>query len=160
MLNNHKGQDIELPYQGLITFNSKRRKVAQSMYVLHQLNIFDLKTRKVNGYRIKGTDGFSQFDNAQIKSYMAHYLSVISDDRYIYALYYGNKVELEVQQNKEPIIIHTIYVFDWDGNLVKKFDLDHSIREFCVDNKSHYIYGMDLAGGGFYRYNVKNFLPR
>jgi len=50
-----------------------------------------------------------------------------------------------------------VYIFDWEGNPVKKYVLDHFVRSIFVDSKEQYIYG--YADGDesikLFRYTMK-----
>ncbi|MDR0743658.1 MAG: hypothetical protein LBF05_04815, partial [Tannerella sp.] len=53
-------------------------------------------------------------------------------------------------ENKDPYLVH---VFDWNGNLVKKLDLGHPIREIAIDAKNNALYSLD-AKDDIYRYDL------
>ena len=84
------------------------------MVHLAQLNILDLETGHVSGYRLEGEPDFSVFkSDEKIKSYFTR---VQADDNYIYAVYWGK----ERWERFETPHMNIIHVYDWDGNLVQK----------------------------------------
>lgn len=60
-------------------------------------------------------------------------------DQYIYLLYSGNKT-----RDKYRIEAKYIYVYDWDGNPVKKIELGRYISGFTVPNDDSGIYAFDV----------------
>lgn len=108
-------------------------KIVQAMLNLPQLNIVDLKSGKVTGYRLKGGHDFSVFktDN-KLKS---HFIRIQADDEFIFAVYWGKD-----KWRAEFPYIDTIYVFNWDGELVQKIKTDCDIDEIALDNIKKRLY--------------------
>ena len=65
-------------------------KVVQAMLYLPQLNILDVETGQVVGFRMKGAPDFSIFEDEK-DVYNIYYIGVQADDNYIYALYWGKE---------------------------------------------------------------------
>lgn len=104
------------------TFKPDGTKIVQVMTHFPQFNIMDVRTGKVVGYRLnEGTD-FSVFEGRQdIKWYFGN---VQANDNYIYASYLGKKQWEDVK---------IIYVFDWNGKLVRKLATDYAIGKMWID---------------------------
>jgi hypothetical protein len=112
-------------------------KIVQGMRRLCQINIIDLTIGQVTGYRIKNTCDFSIF-NTDMKDIKDYYTHIQADDNYIYALYLGEKTDHHPSAKpKEPHIVH---LFDWNGNLIKKIDLDHPIHKLAIDRCNNLLY--------------------
>lgn len=104
-------------------------KIVQAISRLPQLNIIDVQTGKVVGYRLDDNVDFSIFKREkELKNY---YGRLQVDDNYIYVLYNG-KVQWED--------INTIYVFDWNGQLIRKIVTDHAIGTMWLDSVRNRLY--------------------
>lgn len=140
-----KGQINILP-QAVIAFhdsmNTKRDKLCFVQNRLPQINILDIGTGKARGIRIKGLPRFSS------KTLFNHFMSVDSDDNYIYALYFGETA------GKEHTTPSFLYVFDWNGIPVFKYLLDrpylqcrvsgHKLYLHCSNEWEATLYSIDL----------------
>ncbi|MDE6871817.1 MAG: TolB-like 6-bladed beta-propeller domain-containing protein [Bacteroidales bacterium] len=121
-----------------------KAKIAMSMYYFPQINILDLNTGVCKGFRIKGEKKFSSGQQ------ICRFGPLVSDDKYIYALYCGK----EVDYSDYDVSADILYIFDWDGDLIRKFRLDvpvHMLRINEADNRLYfyhqarpYLYTIDL----------------
>lgn len=108
-------------------FKPDKTKIVQVMLHLPQLNIIDVQTGNIVGCRLEDNVDFSVFEGKkEIKNY---YARLHVDDDYIYVLYRGIVLGGKDQIPKS----NTIYVFDWEGELVQKIALDHAVNEMWVD---------------------------
>jgi hypothetical protein len=126
-------------------------KIVQGMIYLAQINIIDIETGQITGYRIKNTPDFSFFktDKPNLKGY---YTRIQADDEYIYALYSGEYIESRSSSSSpQPHIIH---VFDWEGNLKRKLELDHPTRDISLDHVNNILYTMDVEAEEVYSYDL------
>lgn len=109
-------------------------KLVQAMLHLPQLNIIDMQTGKVVGYRLDDNVDFTVFEGRkEIKNY---YSRLQTDDNYIYVLYRGialDKINTVSGSN-------LIYVFDWNGRLVRKIAVDHVVNEMWIDTVRNRLY--------------------
>ena len=65
------------------------------------------------------------------------YMDLTITDDNLYALYSGRSF----QEYKMGIFeCETIYVYDWSGNLIKTYQLDVPITQFCLDEEAKVIY--------------------
>ncbi len=67
------------------------------------------------------------------------YTSVVAGEEYIYALYFGKSVDLFFQEGE---LSREIFVFDYDGNLLKTYSLDHALFSLAVDEKNKRFFGI------------------
>ena len=125
------------------TFKPDGTKIVQAMIRLPQLNIVDVQTGEVVGYRLNYGLDFSIFKGEkQLRNF---YGLVQADDNYIYALYWG-----KVQWGD----INTIYVFDWSGNLIDKLKVDHYISSIWLDTVRNRFYIIESKTDDVFYYEL------
>lgn len=105
-------------------------KVFMAMGYFPQINILDLDSGKCYGFRMKGARRFSP------DASVWHFTSAVSDDNYIYALYYGD-LEDPSDYDACPDVL---YVFDWNGNVVRKLQLDEHVIDVWLNGEMLYLY--------------------
>lgn len=66
------------------------------------------------------------------------FVSGATSKKYIYGLYSGNL--RSATDFIDPALANIVYVFDWKGNPVKKFTLDHLVRSIAVDEENQILY--------------------
>ncbi|GHB52359.1 BF3164 family lipoprotein [Mongoliitalea lutea] len=66
------------------------------------------------------------------------YTSCQPKSKYIYTLYFGKDMELY----KEGLMDNRVLVFDYKGNIIMEFDLDHYLLSFTIDEENRKIYGI------------------
>ncbi|MDC7150318.1 BF3164 family lipoprotein [Parabacteroides johnsonii] len=98
-------------------------------------------------HRIQGPDNFIPIlGNRKVENHdfayiipeqtkFAYLFGVLTDSE-IWALYYG------ISPKRGEEMQHTIFVFDYQGNPLRHYELDIPITFFCVDSKMKYIYGL------------------
>ncbi len=109
-------------------------KYAMAMCKLPQINILDLESGEIKHCRLKGGVGVESFFGTEVKSYHSQ---TVCDDDYIYAMYYGFADKWKIDSTLEDKISnspHLVHVYDWDGNLVKVFDLGIPVCSICVSD--------------------------
>lgn len=89
--------------------------VVQSMWCLAQLNILNLETGEVKGFRMKDTPDFSVFENPKyLKWYFCGGLCVTNDR--IFVGYSGEERKRQDNSNY-------VYEFNWDGEILNIYDV-------------------------------------
>ncbi|MDR2286607.1 MAG: TolB-like 6-bladed beta-propeller domain-containing protein, partial [Prevotellaceae bacterium] len=109
-----------------------RTKVAMGLHYLRQINIMDIETGKVTGYRVENTPDFDILTENSAFEYVSYYLWTCVDDDYIFALLSNN--------DKTSTVID---VFDWNGNFRKELVLDKGIinsSSIGIDPVNKYLY--------------------
>ena len=114
-------------------------KIVQVMRHLPQINILDTYTGNLVGYRMKNGPNFSLLET-DLESANIYYNSVHADDNYIYATYWGK----ELWDNTRFPDLHTIHIFDWDGNLLYKLTTDQSYFNVWSDPVRKRLYTLDM----------------
>jgi hypothetical protein len=139
-------------YYSMDRIKPDKSKIAMGMRVVDQINIIDLTTGIIKGYRSTGTPDF-EYLRHDPDDYKIYYVHLCVDDRYIYGIRsvigrrkvgFGNS--------------NTINVFDWDGNFIRKIVLDKTAIEITLDPVNKYLYTdvseADKDEEEIYRYDV------
>lgn len=108
-------------------------KIVQAMLHVPQLNIIDTESHKVVAYQLDY--GMSLSDLETKKDLKSYFVRVCADDDHIYAAYYGN-----IWNDNDIPCINQIYIFDWNGQLVRKINTKHCINEIAVDGINKILY--------------------
>lgn len=148
----HKSRNIlHMAFQGMVLANDSLNKVVWSGYkspmfeiiTLHNNHHYEIK--KFYHSLPKYKEEFN--DNGGFGIYMTSdnkhgYRDMKITKEYIYLLYSGRTIK------KNPENYHFakhIFVFDWKGNPIKHFELDHSTLSFAVTPDNKYIYTLILT---------------
>lgn len=108
-----------------------KTKLVFAMWYMPVLNILDLQSGHVHGVLLNDCQHFTY------KKRVAHFIDVQADDSFIYALYFGKE---RVDKSMYPELL---YVFDWDGRLIREFHLSHPASALCLDDNFLYMYNLD-----------------
>jgi hypothetical protein len=111
-----------------------RSKLAMGMSHIDQINIFDLKTGKIKGFKNKTSPDFDYLKTDNVDDYRLYYSYILVDDKYIYGLYSDTEYGLNKWESD------TVNVFDWDGNFIRKILLDKTALKIALDPVNKYIY--------------------
>jgi hypothetical protein len=129
-----------IAYQGKITTNEKINRIAVVTHYAGIMQVYeyiDSTVNLINENVLFNADYEEQQGNfAPTINTRWGYLSVDSDDKYIYALFSGI-----VQDPALPF--HSgdeIHVFDWSGTPVVRLKLDRRLKNICIDDNGN-IYG-------------------
>jgi hypothetical protein len=119
-------------YQSCDRIKPDNSKLAMGMCHMDQINILDLRTGELKGYRNKTSPDFSYL--REPNNYKLYYTDVFVDERYVYGWYHdtGNSFS-----KKGDNIIN---VFDWDGNFIRKILLDKPVLMLTLDPVNKYLY--------------------
>ena len=126
-----------------------RKKFVEAMNWLPQINIVDISSGRVSGFRMKNTQDEDVFET-DMDCALFCYKRVVSDGRYIYALWAGctrNKLSAEVA-------FDMVHVFDWNGKLVRKLKLDCPVSDLVMDFHDGSLYGWNTEGQILYKYDM------
>lgn len=102
-----------------------RSKLVFCMAYISQINVMDIATGETKGFKIKGHEDFTT------KGRVRHFTATQCDDKYIYALY--------SDKESESMFSDILYVFDWNGNVKRKYRLDNSFTRLCLDGDMLYL---------------------
>ena len=117
----------QLYYSSFEAIRPDRRCLVSAMLYVPQLNILDLDTEKMTGYRPSGAKGLNP-DKMRF-----HFLDIACNQERIYALYSGNK-----PKNGMPVGNVTLKVCDWEGTPLCSYDVGTKSRIF-IDETTLYL---------------------
>jgi hypothetical protein len=146
-------------YWGRLTTNLKENKVAICTNYAGMMQLYDCRTsevRLIKEHLLFLADYTERDGNfAPTAQTRWGYLSIDSNDKYIFALYSG----LNQTENPETFYKGSlIHVYDWDGNPVCLLQSDRQLSMICVDNEFN-LYGYDSAQEDIVTVNVGKNLP-
>ncbi|TAJ08604.1 hypothetical protein DMA11_21305 [Marinilabiliaceae bacterium JC017] len=130
-------------------------KIAYLYLLTDVLEIYDIK--KQSSFACQGPECFdiaykskpSKGDFAPkyeiLNEARSSFLSSCATDKYIYAVYSGEL--LLKSKNAKRGYGNCIFVYDWNGNPVRKLDLDRYIRSIAVSNDDSILYAYDVNEG-------------
>lgn len=136
-------------YSSFYSIKPDLSKIAQSLLHLCQINIIDLELGTVKGFRLKGTPDFSVFEN-NIAGLKYNYTSLVTNNDFIYVLFKG--IDINKRNEESPGVV---YVYDWSGNLVRKFDLGRHISRIRLDEVNNLVYAHNDLTDKIYCYDFK-----
>ncbi len=79
--------------------------------------------------------------NARIDNKVIYYTSFYSTENYFYLLYNP----IPTMRDPKYVKSFEIQQFNWQGDLMMRYKMDRSIREFCVDEKEQKIYATSVG---------------
>ncbi len=124
-----------------------RRLFVEAMNWLPQINIVDIKTGEINGYRISDIQNEDVF-STNMEDALFCYKSVVSDEQFIYALWAGEK-----KKDLRPDVGYkAIHIYDWEGNLLLKCQLEYGINELSIDVRDGALYGWNIDQQQIYKF--------
>jgi hypothetical protein len=109
--------------------NSRKTTVCFGMHSMPVLGFIDIRTGQVTGFRLKGEPAFS------VKEPKLCFTGICAQDRYIYALYFGKANNDYNPETGKSVL----YKIDWDGNVLKKYELDGLYRSCCSTSDKLYL---------------------
>lgn len=69
------------------------------------------------------------------------FIAATSDENYIYTLYSGKSMNVNsVKELTNAFLSNVVYVFDWEGRPIKKYQLDEEVRSITIDQKDNVLY--------------------
>jgi len=127
-------------------------KIAMAMCWTKQINILDLTTGQLNGYRIENSTEFLDLNSSKPLFYYYDGLEV--DDKYIFVLNFSAPL---ADQGTEHYHTETteLHVLSWDGKFIAKVLLDHPSGTIAFDSVNKYLYTKDKVEENIYRYDLK-----
>lgn len=117
-------------------------RIVQAMSNLPQINVIDIQTGRIIGYRLQKNPGFSLFET-DMDPLNKYYNSVQADDNYIYATYWGK----EQWTGNDVPDIKTVHIYDWDGNQIYELFTDRVFFRIYLDPVKNRLYTWDLKTG-------------
>jgi hypothetical protein len=91
-------------------------------------------------------------DNGQIRALPAKderngFITAAVTEKYIYALYSGKVMDRRtIESLANTFLSEYVYVFDWQGKPVKRYQLDQEVRSIAVDKNDETLYAASYKG--------------
>ena len=134
-----------MAYQGIIRVNSNMNKFVYAVntseiiyfYKMDTVDISLIKKYEMN-YPVYKTQVDGDMRAAPISSLNnSTFISLGTSPQYVYALYSGKNFK---EKGLEALTGTIIYVFDWNGNAVKKYELNIPVTLISVDDEDKVLY--------------------
>jgi len=130
--------------QSLLDVKPDGQKMVEGTIVGSIMQIFDLKSSAIESsavrYFHKPIFSVQKGQIGMLPETIYGFTCLHATDKYIYATLFGVA--------NPTVYPNSIYIFDWKGNLVKRFSTDQQICCFCVDEQDGKIYTMVISGSG------------
>jgi len=134
-----------IPFEDIYSWDRMKpdqTKLSMGMYQLAQINILDIETGKIKGFRLKNTPGFKDLakEDAREKYY---YIQIRVDDSYIYGLFnHGDRIFNHGENI--PFATNELHVFNWDGQFVHKILLDSYTGDIAFDPVKKRLFNLNV----------------
>ena len=135
--------DLQLLYYSWQCMDSSRDRLCFAMLRMPQINILDIHSGSIRGFRFDDRPQFS------CEKMYLYFMSVCSHGDMIYALYSGDE---GMEASSLPTSPGTLYVFDWDGNIHEKYLLNAPYQRCVVTSDGIYLskYEEDTSMGLYF----------
>ncbi|MEJ5995228.1 BF3164 family lipoprotein [Pedobacter sp. Du54] len=147
----------KMAYQSFLFIKPKHDKAVLACRLTDRIEIFDLRSKK--NIIIQGPENFKpeftpmRSGNMDLitrneKSRFA-FVNGLTTDRYIYLLYSGNL-------HNSPNLDYGkyVYIYDWEGNPIKKLNLDRYVSCISIDRGNKTIYAFDVISKSIVKANL------
>jgi hypothetical protein len=146
-------------YWGRLTTNMKKNRIAICTNYAGMMQIYEYRKEKIElirEHRLFLADYTENDGNFAVTAQTRWgYLSIDSNDKYIFALYSG------LNQNENPdgsfAVSSVIHVYDWEGNPVCRLASNRKLQMICIDNDFN-LYGYDTEKEDIVTANINNIL--
>lgn len=136
------------------------------MKFIDNVSLCNLETKEVVGVTTNETYDFEQFELMQTENSVAdklflYNIDVSTSNKFVFLLkthmLYG-----EYERMEESGIYNYqtfLHIYDWDGNLIKKFQLEPGLRVFCYNETVGALY-CSKCTGEIVKYNISKLLSQ
>jgi hypothetical protein len=123
------------------TVSNLFQKKFASFYLFHnQFRIFNHSGELVKEVILKGDQPFDF--TQELRMNKVTYAEPFATDNFLYVLSV-NKSKKEIEENIDAFFPE-LHVFDWEGNMVKRYPLNQPITTFCVSPDDKMFYGVSF----------------
>ncbi|MEN6455651.1 MAG: BF3164 family lipoprotein, partial [Prolixibacteraceae bacterium] len=91
-------------------------------------------------------------DNGRISALPARderngFITAAVTEKFVYALYSGKVMDRRTLESlSDAFLSKYVYVFDWQGRLVKRYQLDQEVRSIAVNANDEALYAASYEG--------------
>jgi hypothetical protein len=143
------GPSMALANQAFYMNHPTGRKVVYCMSRVPEFGIIEIKDgdlliNKFSWGKTKlgvqhGEGTMAVLDNDEAKF---EFMSVATSEDHIYILYSGKKPASNTRDDRvSAALTNIIYVLDWNGNPLKRYQIDKYLRSIAIDGKTNTLYG-------------------
>lgn len=133
-------------YMGTATTNKDGNKLVFVTGFSKIISFFEIDKQKII-LKKEVVEGYPDYEfNKETVKYKgisrtspSGFLSVTSSERYVYALYSGKNYK---EHGLDINYGNSIFVYDWNGNLIREIQMDISASQIRIDSKDHFIYAL------------------
>jgi hypothetical protein len=120
----------------------------------------DIKIKDFSWWTSKG----QEIDDQNKISFIAEkgnkngFITADVTNKYIYSLYSGKVIDdSSLNGLTNSFLSKYVYVFDWEGKPLKRYELDQEVRSITVDEKNNILYAASYFGGepNLIKYNLR-----
>lgn len=126
---------------GIISLGSEKVTLAENFYWAN------------NNKEVKsGNETKIYHDEKEINGF----INATADEHYIYALYSGKRMNVtSMDELTKTYTSKYVYVFDWEGNPMERYELDQEVRSIAIDHKAKILYAASYKNEpNLIRYNL------
>jgi len=123
-------------YQGIMSTDFSGRHIVRALLNANIISFYDVEkdgTLNCIKENIESYPAYDYNENGDYEGISANskicYLSVCSNDKYVYALYSGKTFRKSINDSSQSKVI---YVYDWKGRIVKIINVDKSLSKICM----------------------------
>ena len=149
-----KGNDSNKKYRqmflrSIFCIKPDLSKMVQMMVYIPQINILDINSGIVDGFRLKGFPDLSVFKTRE-GDIKANYTGVGVTDKLICVL------SLDLKKEEVCLDNTYVYIYNWDGELIKIIDLGGFYNQILVDEINNILYVRELHSEEILCYKLDN----
>ncbi len=135
-----------MAYQGMIRSNPSRNKFVYAVKSANIIYFYEINPKDlvlVKKYEYNYPKYITKVQGDARSAPMAPdnnktFISLCTSERYVYALYSGKNFK---SNGLEAFSGNIMYVFDWSGKPIKKFVLNASLTQICVNRNDRELFG-------------------
>lgn len=138
----------------LMTVNQETGQVAMPMVCFPQMLLLDTETDDIHSIAVdKAARRWETILNTYFdQNSVQYYSGVASSSKYIFASYWGCSIGKTMAGGHGS----KIHVFNWEGDLLYEILVKEDIGPITYDQKSRYLYGVDISTDKIVRYDLSD----
>jgi hypothetical protein len=131
-------------YQGRLAVSPSKKKVVFATLYGDMIYFYDVLSNGELALKFKQENAYAEYDYEDFLYGMHfifspyYFVDVCLTDDYVYALYFGKQRDNKLGAYKSNLI----RVYDWDGTLVKEFQLDIDVNQIAVTKDNQKVYAI------------------
>ena len=140
IINNEITKSKEIYYSSFDKLKPDKSMVAMAMSIMPQINILDLNTGELKGFKHKNISDY-RYLKGRVSDFIFYYRSINVDNDYIYTAYVNSPYNKGMGATEQT---HFIHIYDWEGNFIRQLYLEKAFFVFKVNTKTKKILTIDL----------------